>query len=382
MGNALNLNNVVEISEGEYPYLLKPNSTILFGGDIYKHITDTQTDLVYAYFNGSVETQADGTSLHLGAIIKISKTEVGGIHQYNRESVDIDLYSKAQAKDKFATNFTASLDSTTYVLTFTLKNADGNTLATQTIDLPLESIVTSMTYYDEYIYDGTTYHNVLVIVLATTSVPTIVPVGSLISGLEHEALVEVSDISTPLTSSQLALMEYPNAMIKYGNNVYLKAEDNGTYITLSVPYISLTTNSGHEEMVRKFIVVTKSSGAMALTNDTTSFYDKSQADTLLSAKQDKSTAVSDDDIETLGGAVNRIRKGNTWNVVAQEVNMSTTPKVVQSVADLPADNDGYLYVVLDNGYLYSWDEENQEWAQQYQYTSNLLTITEVDIDED
>jgi hypothetical protein len=239
-----------------------------------------------------------------------------------------------------------------------------------------------MNYYDTYTYDGTTYHNVLVIVLATTSVPTIVPVGSLISGLEHEALVEVSDISTPLTASQLALMEYPNAMIKYGYNVYLKAEDNGTYITLSVPYISLATNSGHEEATRKFIVITKSSGAMALTSDTTSFYNKSQTDSLLDEKADASSVVTDSDIETLGGAVTRIRKGNTWNEVAEQVNMSTTPKVVQSVADLPADNDGYLYVVLDNGYLYSWDEENQEWAQQYQYTSDLLTITEVDIDED
>ena len=382
LDNALNLDEVSEIGEGEYAYLLKTNSTILLSGDIYKHITDTQTDLVYAYFNGSVTTQTDGTSLYLGDIIKISKTEVGGVHQYNRESVDIDLYSKSQAKDKFATNFTASLDNSTYVLTFTLKNANGSTLATQTIDLPLESIVTSMNYYDEYTYDGTTYHNVLVIVLATTSVPTIVPVGSLISGLEHEALVEVSDISTPLTASQLALLEYPNAMITYGNNVYLKAEDNGTYITLSVPYISLATNSGHEEATRKFIVVTKSSGAMALTSDTTSFYNKSQTDSLLGEKADASSVVTDSDIETLGGAVTRIRKGNTWNEVAEQVDMSTTPKVVQSVADLPADNDGYLYVVLDNGYLYSWDEENQEWAQQYQYTSDLLTITEVDIDED
>lgn len=371
-----------KISDEMYAYFLNDNATLICGGFDYRKITETPNALVYACLNGSISNITDGTSITLGKVIYISKTSVGNTHEYREEDLTIDLYSKAQAKDKFATNFTASLDSTTYVLTFTLKNANGVALATQTIDLPLESIVTSMNYYDTYTYDGTTYHNVLVIVLATTSVPTIVPVGSLISGLEHEALVEVSDISTPLTASQLALLEYPNAMITYGNNVYLKAEDNGTYITLSVPYISLTTNSGHKEMARKFIVVTKSSGAMALTSDTTSFYDKSQADTLLNGKQDKSTAVSDDDIETLGGAITRIRKGNTWNEVAEQVDMSTTPKVVQSVADLPADNDGYLYVVLDNGYLYSWDEENQEWAQQYQYTSDLLTITEVDIDED
>ena len=368
------------LEEYEYDYASKPNAVIIDkeGIKTYRFIEDRGGVLYFACFNNYIDTQADGNNISFGWLLTINKSTKA----YLEQEIGISVYSKDQAKDKFATNFTWEIDNTTYVMTFTLKNANGSTLATQTIDLPLESIVTSMNYYDEYTYDGTTYHNVLVIVLATTSVPTIVPVGSLISGLEHEALVEVSDISTPLTASQLALLEYPNAMITYGNNVYLKAEDNGTYITLSVPYISLATNSGHEEATRKFIVVTKSSGAMALTSDTTSFYNKSQTDSLLGEKADASSVVTDSDIETLGGAVTRIRKGNTWNVVAEQVDMSTTPKVVQSVADLPEDNDGYLYVVLDNGYLYSWDEENQEWAQRYQYTSDLLTITEVDIDED
>ena len=368
------------LDETAYNYACRSNATIVFKGkDIFRYAYQNNDYIVYRCVSDYKETNMQGfDTYHAEKALTITKAD----KSFLVSGYNFDFYNKTQSEGKFATNFTASLDTTTYVLTFTLKNANGNTLATQTIDLPLESIVTSMTYYDTYTYGGTTYHNVLVIVLATTSVPTIVPVGSLISGLEHEALVEVSDISTPLTASQLALLEYPNAMITYGNNVYLKAEDNGTYITLSVPYISLTTNSGHEEATRKFIVVTKSSGAMALTSDTTSFYNKSQTDTLLGEKADASSVVTDSDIETLGGAVTRIRKGNTWNVVAQEFNMSTTPKVVQSVADLPADNDGYLYVVLDNGYLYSWDEENQEWAQQYQYTSDLLTITEVDIDED
>jgi hypothetical protein len=368
------------LDDFEYAYASKPNAVIIDKDGIktYRFVKDRGGVLYFACFDDYIDTQADGNNISFGWLLTINKSTKA----YQEQEITISLYSKDQAKDKFATNLTLSMDSTTYVLTAVLKNANGETLATQSIDLPLESIVTSMTYYDTYTYGGTTYHNVLVIVLATTSVPTIVPVGSLISGLEHEALVEVSDISTPLTNDQLALLEYPNAMITYGNDVYLKAEDNGTYITLSVPYISLATNSGHEEATRKFIVVTKSSGAMALTSDTTSFYSKSQADTLLGEKADASSVVTDSDIETLGGAVTRIRKGNTWNEVAHEVDMSTTPKVVQSVADLPADNDGYLYVVLDNGYLYSWDEENQEWAQQYQYTSDLLTITEVDVDED
>lgn len=368
------------LGELEYEYICRTNAVIVLKNkSVFRYAYQDADYIYYRSVSNYHGTSLSGYDYYFSdEILTIRKAD----GNFAISNYSFDFYNKIQSEGKFATNFTTSLDTTTYVLTFTLKNANGGTLATQTIDLPLESIVTSMTYYDTYTYDGTTYHNVLVIVLATTSVPTIVPVGSLISGLEHEALVEVSDISTNLTADQLALLEYPNAMITYGNNVYLKAEDNGTYITLSVPYISLTTNSGHEEATRKFIVVTKSSGAMALTSDTTSFYNKSQTDTLLGEKADASSVVTDSDIETLGGAVTRIRKGNTWNEVAEQVDMSTTPKVVQSVADLPADNDGYLYVVLDNGYLYSWDEENQEWAQQYQYTSDLLTITEVEVDED
>ena len=87
-----------------------------------------------------------------------------------------------------------SVDSS-YVLSIALKNKDGTILSTQSVDLPLESIITSATYYDTYTYDGTTYTKVIVLVLSTTPVPTIVPVGDLVSGL-----VSTSDLSTALAS--------------------------------------------------------------------------------------------------------------------------------------------------------------------------------------
>ena len=75
-----------------------------------------------------------------------------------------------------------SIDSN-YDLVIKLKDKNGNIISTQDVDLPLESIVVSATYYDSYTYDDTTYSKVIVIVLATTDVPTIVPVGDLVSGL-------------------------------------------------------------------------------------------------------------------------------------------------------------------------------------------------------
>lgn len=79
---------------------------------------------------------------------------------------------------KYASSLTASINTTTYVMTLTLKDQDGNTLGTaQTIDLPLESVVVNGSY------DSTNKK----IVLTLQSGSTIdIPVGDLIAGLQSE----------------------------------------------------------------------------------------------------------------------------------------------------------------------------------------------------
>lgn len=86
--------------------------------------------------------------------------------------------SALPASTKYGASFTASINTTTYVMTLTLKDQDGNTLGTaQTIDLPLESVVVNGSY------DSTNKK----IVLTLQSGSTIdIPVGDLISGLQSE----------------------------------------------------------------------------------------------------------------------------------------------------------------------------------------------------
>ena len=92
----------------------------------------------------------------------------------------------------YAKSIELSIDSN-YDLVVTLKDANGNTISYDDVDLPLESIITSATYYDTYTYDGTTYTQVIVITLATTSVPTIIPVEDLVTGL-----VSTTDLANAL----------------------------------------------------------------------------------------------------------------------------------------------------------------------------------------
>ena len=86
--------------------------------------------------------------------------------------------SALPSSTKYGASFTASINTTTYVMTLTLKDQDGNTLGTaQTIDLPLESVVVNGSY------DSTNKK----IVLTLQSGSTIdIPVGDLISGLQSE----------------------------------------------------------------------------------------------------------------------------------------------------------------------------------------------------
>ena len=273
------------LNASQYLYACRDNATIKYDGYYYKKVLENEINIVYrAITSGFTNINGQYYSLSENKEIRIVKSS----KTYSYSQNNISIYNKAQAESKFATDIELSMNSSTYVLTLKLKDANGSVLATQSIDLPLESIITSATYYDSYTYDGTTYSNVLVIVLATTSVPTIIPVGSLIQGLEHEAYIEVSDLNTNLTVEQLTLAAYPNARIKYGNNFYLKSVETSTTIVFALPYLDVSTVSGHIELVKKEISVTKSSGAMVLNESTTSFYNKSQADALLNAKANSS----------------------------------------------------------------------------------------------
>lgn len=78
---------------------------------------------------------------------------------------------------KYAKTLTFSVDSTTYVLTAQLKDQDGTTLSTQTVDLPIESMVLDVDFDEDT--------NELIITLQSGSV-TRVPIGSITGGLQSE----------------------------------------------------------------------------------------------------------------------------------------------------------------------------------------------------
>lgn len=79
---------------------------------------------------------------------------------------------------KYGAGLSMSIDPSTYVLTLQLKDQDGNALGTaQTVDLPIESMILSVTYDDT--------NKRLVITLQNGEI-VYVPLGDLVSGLQSE----------------------------------------------------------------------------------------------------------------------------------------------------------------------------------------------------
>ena len=118
--------------------------------------------------------------------IKRNNTSVGTFTANSATDTDINITVPVTAADvhalpdttKYGSSILVTIDSSTYVMTTTLKDQDGNTLGTaQTVDLPLESVVVNGSY------DSANKK----IVLTLQNGNTIdIPVGDLISGLQTE----------------------------------------------------------------------------------------------------------------------------------------------------------------------------------------------------
>ena len=127
--------------------------------------------------------------------------------------------------DTFGKTLEVSINSSTYVMTFTLKDANGNTLATQSVDLPLETMVVDGSY------DST--NKTIVLTLDNGNTITI-PVADLVSGL-----VSTTDLATALT------------------NYYTKAQADSTFATknealkmVSVTYAELKALRDASQLVK------------------------------------------------------------------------------------------------------------------------------------
>ena len=168
---------------------------------------------------------------------------------------------------KYGASLQATIDTSTYVMTLQLKDQDGNTLGTtQTIDLPLESVVVDGRY------DGV--NEALVLVLKNGNTISI-PIGALISGLQAEI--------TPTNKLSADLVDDSNT-----TNKFVTASDKSTW---NAKQDALTPTQ--QNAVDSGIDSTKVAQIATNTNDISN---------LQSGKQDVNTAVLFSEAQTLTDA--------------------------------------------------------------------------------
>lgn len=150
--------------------------------------------------------------------------------------VDADDVNALPDTTKYGASLVFSVDSTTYVLTATLKDQDGNTLGTaQTVDLPLESVVVNGSY------DATNKK----IILTLQSGATIdIPVADLVAGLQSE-ITSTNKLSSDLVDDSTAANKFVTAAQKDLIDTALQPSDiTGMAKKITATNPALTPTSG------------------------------------------------------------------------------------------------------------------------------------------
>ena len=183
---------------GELVISLTSGSSINVGTVVGTSITNVEIDDEY----NLVVTLSDETEIDAGNL----EDEISDII----EGYLADYYDKDTADGKFAlitetgNKIDLSVNSSTYVVTATLKDKNNNTLSTATIDLPLESVVVSGSY------DSTNKK----IILTLQSGSTIeFSVADLVSGLQSE-ITSSNKLSADLVDDTSTTNKFVNSTEK------------------------------------------------------------------------------------------------------------------------------------------------------------------------
>lgn len=207
----------LDLTQGTNDFTFTKQVITVSSGFAWSLSTTTNTTLNKDYVNNQLGLKADKTYVD---------TELD--KKANTIYVDTELDKKADTiyvDTNFGHSLSFNIDSSTYVLTINLIDKENNVLSSQSIDLPLESIITDVEYYATYEYQGTTYEKVIVIELSTTSEPTIVPVGDLVSGLVSQTN-NPNQVYVTNSSGNQSTVTYgqqgANAIVQRDSNGFIK----------------------------------------------------------------------------------------------------------------------------------------------------------------
>lgn len=194
---------------------------------------------------------------------------------------------------------------------------------------------------------------------------------------------EISNLNTLLQekidASGHALSISGGANTDYVYTITLKDNNNNniSIISFDLPLESVVV-SGTYDSENQEIVLTLEDGStieIPVGDLVAGLVSQSDFDSLSNSVSTLGTeSVKYNDITITGGYVAQLQKNGINYPIATNVTLYTTPKVVATTSDLPSENDGYLYLVLANGYLYYWN--NGAWTQGYEYVQDVSNFVQ------
>lgn len=171
--------------------------------------------------SSDVQTSLGKADTALQSFAETDPTVPSWAKQSNKPSYTAQEVGALPNNIKYGSTIDLSMDSTTYVLTLSLKDQDGTVLNTKTVDLPIESVVVNGRY------DSANKK----IVLTLQSGSTIdVPVGDLIAGLQTE-ITSVNMLDADLVDDTNSTHKFVTAQEKQTWNN--KSDFSGSYNDLS-----------------------------------------------------------------------------------------------------------------------------------------------------
>lgn len=183
-------------------------------------------------------TSSDGMSgkavaSALGSYVPTNRT-VNGKPLTNNISLTASDVSALADSTKYGATIDISLNETDYKLTLTLKDQDGTTLNTKTVDFPIESVVVGGSY------DSANQKIVLTLQNGTT---VDVPVGDLIAGLQTE-ITSTNKLSSDLVDDSTSANKFVSATQR--TQIGTNATNIGTIQTTIGGYGNIVTHNVNE----------------------------------------------------------------------------------------------------------------------------------------
>lgn len=187
-------------------------------------------------------------------------TRVGQlINDENYIDASVSDLTNYTLKTQTGSTIELTINSSTYVVTLNLKDVDGNTISTGSIDLPIESVVVSGSY------DNTTKKVILTLQNGSTIEFS---VADLVAGL-----VSTTDYATSSTGGVIKSNTYYGTAVDSSGNMYSTVHDYANYQTSSTSkFISKGTL---ENVITGKELVNKS------VNNLTNYYTITQIDNML-----------------------------------------------------------------------------------------------------